>query len=491
MRISVVTVCRNAADTLGDALASVRAQKLPAGVELEHIVIDGASTDSSPALLARIAAEPLPPGQTFTFVSEPDRGLYDAINKGIARATGDVVGILNADDFFDGTDIVARIAAAFTDDLDAVYGTVRFVRAPGGPTVRRCFARLWRPWMLQWGYLAPHPALFIRRARFAEWGAYDADPAHYRISADTELLIRFFRVHAMRAKFFPCCTTVMRLGGVSTRDFRARLRLNAEDIRANRANGYFCCWPMMLPKYFVKVWEVLLPRAESPYPFFKRLFDVVLSAAALLVLSPILLLIAVAVFLTGGRHVFYGQRRIGRGATHFRMWKFETMREAPPGTPDGAYTPLDDPRLLPLGAFLRGTKLNELPQLFNVLVGDMSLVGPRPLMDTPREPYSPELKRRIYSLRPGLTGIGSVVFRDEERIVRSSSLSPDECYATVITPYKGALETWYLAHVGFLTDLKLVFLTVWSVIAPKSDLVFSVFRDLPPKPAAMKSLGRR
>jgi len=258
MRITIITACFNAIATIGDAIESVRRQRLPAGVELEHLIIDGGSTDGTEKLAT---------------LSEPDRGMYDAIDKGIRMATGDVIGILNADDALDGDDVLARVARTWVSTnekvkvksekgdggLDCLYGNVRFVNA-AGRTTRVCFARFWKPWMLQWGYMPPHPGVFIRRACFEKWGAYVPEKTEYRIAADYELLIRFFRVRRMTSRYMAVCTTRMRPGGLSTRDVEARRKLNAEIIKGNRANGYFCIWPMLLPKYFVKMWEVILPR---------------------------------------------------------------------------------------------------------------------------------------------------------------------------------------------------------------------------------------
>ena len=191
--------------------------------------------------------------------------MYDALNKGIGMSTGDVIGILNADDVLDGDETLARVAHEFQVQsskfkVQALYGNVRFVDELGGNTKRVCFARFWKPWMLQWGYMPPHPAIFIRRECFEKWGGYEPDRKEYRIAADYELLIRFFHVHRMKARYMPVCTTVMRTGGVSTKDVEARKKLNEEIVKANRVNGYFCCFPMLLPKYFVKIWEVILPR---------------------------------------------------------------------------------------------------------------------------------------------------------------------------------------------------------------------------------------
>ena len=148
----------------------------------------------------------------------------------------------------------------------------------------------------------------------------------------------------------------------------------------------------------------------------------------------------------------------------------------------GLHTTRGDPRVLPFGRFLRKTKINELPQLFNIFLGDMSIVGPRPLVDKTFAPYPEEVKSKIYSVKPGLTGIGSVVFRDEETLLSESAMPPDECYAKIIAPYKGALEMWYLEHVGFLTDWKLIFLTAWVILFPRSRLTERMFKDLPPRP---------
>ena len=270
MKISIVTACYKSSATLRDALESVRSQRLPEGVALEHVVVDGGSDDGTVDVIGAFERRPRP--YDFRWISEKDRGMYDAINKGIRMATGEVVGILNADDWLDGEDVIARIASEFarTPDFDCLYGNVRFVAFSPSPsplafassaqTTRVCFARLWPPWMLQWGYMAPHPAIFIRRECFEKWGGYVPERTEYRIAADYELLIRYFRVHRMRARYMPVCTTVMRPGGLSTKDVEARRRLNAEIIKGNRANGYFCVWPMLLPKYAIKIWEYILPR---------------------------------------------------------------------------------------------------------------------------------------------------------------------------------------------------------------------------------------
>ena len=215
------------------------------------------------------------------------------------------------------------------------------------------------------------------------------------------------------------------------------------------------------------------------YRFFKRLLDIVLSGIAILVLSPLLVPVMIILKCTGEHYVFYGQTRMGLGNSHFKMWKFATMLLNSPNMSGGLHTTKGDPRVLPFGKFLRKTKINELPQIFNIFLGDMSIVGPRPLVDKTFDPYPQEVKDKVYSVRPGLTGIGSIVFRDEETIISNSSLPPDECYAKVIAPYKGALELWYLKHIGFCTDFTIIFLTAWVVLFPKSNAVYKIFKDLP------------
>ena len=237
--------------------------------DVEYIVVDGASTDGTQALLE--ACEKKFAGR-MRWVSEPDAGFYDALNKGIRMATGDVVGVLNADDTLADDDTLARVAAAFTDGVDAVYGDVRFVRGCAGvsldafralKTVRWYSSRHWRPWMLQWGFMPPHPSVYIRKTCFEKLGFYAAD---YRIAADYALLVRFLRKAGLRAVRLPMCFADMRTGGVSTRGWRSNLLLNREIVRGNREAGYFCCLPMLAPKYLFKIFEFVIPKIRGTRP---------------------------------------------------------------------------------------------------------------------------------------------------------------------------------------------------------------------------------
>ena len=145
----------------------------------------------------------------------------------------------------------------------------------------------------------------------------------------------------------------------------------------------------------------------------------------------------------------------------------------------GSITLRNDPRLLPLGKFLRKSKINELPQILNVLKGDMSLVGPRPLVDKTFTAYPEEIRYKVYDSIPGITGIGSVVFRDEEALISAATIPPHEFYEQVIAPYKGSLEIWYNQHKSFGVDGKILLLTAWAIVFPSGNLVNSFFPGLP------------
>lgn len=218
------------------------------------------------------------------------------------------------------------------------------------------------------------------------------------------------------------------------------------------------------------------------YQVVKRVLDVAVSGVALVVLTPIMLPVILALRLTGEGEVFYRQNRVGRYNRTFGILKFATMLKDSPNLGTGSLTVRGDPRVTPVGRSLRATKINELPQLINVFVGQMSFVGPRPQMKVDFDVYTPEVRERIYDVPPGVTGIGSIVFRDEERMLSRPGLDTRDFYANKIAPYKGALEMWYHDRKSLGTDLKLMLLTVWVVLRPESNLAYRVFTDLPEKP---------
>jgi lipopolysaccharide/colanic/teichoic acid biosynthesis glycosyltransferase len=215
------------------------------------------------------------------------------------------------------------------------------------------------------------------------------------------------------------------------------------------------------------------------YLFFKRLFDIIFSLVAIIILLPIFIPIIILLLLTGEHEVFFRQDRVGYQNRIFRIWKFATMLKNSPNMGHGDVTVRKDPRITAVGRFLRISKLNELPQIINILTGDMSFVGPRPLMKVGFDRYTDEMKAKVYRVKPGLTGIGSIVFRDEELIITRSNMPPHECYRDVILPYKGAVEIWYQQHLSFYTDCMILFLTAWYIVFPNSNLVHKVFPSLP------------
>jgi lipopolysaccharide/colanic/teichoic acid biosynthesis glycosyltransferase len=218
----------------------------------------------------------------------------------------------------------------------------------------------------------------------------------------------------------------------------------------------------------------------------QRLLDIILSTLALVVLSPLLVPIVIILLLTGEHEVFYFQERIGRGGTAFRLFKFATMLKNSPNIGTGTITMKNDPRILPIGHFLRMTKINELPQLLNILVGDMSVVGPRPQTRRCFDAFPESAKVAILTVRPGLSGIGSIVFRDEEDALHASK-DPVRFYDDVIAPYKGELEEWYVAHQSMRTYTLVILITGWVVVRPRSHIVWHAFRGLPKLPAELTS----
>lgn len=217
----------------------------------------------------------------------------------------------------------------------------------------------------------------------------------------------------------------------------------------------------------------------------QRICDLVLSGLALLVLSPLLLAVILILRMTGEGEVFFRQERVGRHGEEFYLLKFATMMKDSPNIGTGTVTVKDDPRVLPFGRFLRRTKINELPQLINILKGDMSLIGPRPQTRRCFEAFPNASQAVIVQVRPGLSGIGSIVFRGEEDMMDSAS-DPDAFYDGVIMPYKGLLEEWYVHNHSLWVYFTLIFVTAWVVVFPRSTIVWKVFSDLPKPPEELK-----
>lgn len=219
----------------------------------------------------------------------------------------------------------------------------------------------------------------------------------------------------------------------------------------------------------------------------KRLIDLFISIFALLLLSPLFLIVIIILRFTGEGEVFYFQERLGFLNKKFNIIKFATMLKNSPNMGSGSLTLRGDPRVLPFGNFLRKSKINELPQIFNVIIGNMSIVGPRPQMQVDFDKFPVDIRNEIYKSQPGITGIGSIIFRDEEKWISDFDGDKHKFYKDKIAPYKAEVEIWYYQNQSVLIDLKLVFLTAWVIVFPNSNVVYKMFESLPEKPSHLKN----
>ena len=217
----------------------------------------------------------------------------------------------------------------------------------------------------------------------------------------------------------------------------------------------------------------------------QRILDVIFAGLGMLFLSPLLLPIAFILKATGEGEVFYIQTRIGKNGSLFGLLKFATMLKDSPNIGSGEITIHNDPRVLPLGKFLRKSKINELPQLWNILIGDMSVVGPRPMVPNTYANYPAEAQEILNSVRPGLTGVGSIIFRDEERLLDGRD-DPIGFYNENITPYKSDLEIWFVQNNSLWLYIKAIFVTAWVVIFPTSKIADRAFIGIPELPESLK-----
>lgn len=247
MKISVITVSYNSAATIGDTLDSVAMQSWP---EIEHIVVDGASKDGTQDIVKSRG------GRVGKFVSEPDAGIYDAMNKGLAMATGLVVAFLNADDLYADPEVISRVARKMTiGGLDAVFGDVAFFH-PDTPSklVRRYDSGRFSPARIAWGWMPAHPGLFLRREIYHRVGPFRTD---YRIAGDFEFIARAFQKEALRYEHLPDIVVRMRMGGISTGGWINTIILNKEVLRACRENGISTNLAKILSKYPAKLLEFI------------------------------------------------------------------------------------------------------------------------------------------------------------------------------------------------------------------------------------------
>lgn len=254
IKISIITVTYNSSKTLRCTIESVLKQDYS---NLEYIIADGFSKDETVSIIKEY--EPLFNGRLKWF-SEKDKGMYDAMNKGIKIASGDVVGIINSDDFFHRNDIISKVAEAFSADksIEAVYGDVRFVNENNlEKTVRYYSSKNFAPWRFRFGFMPAHPSFYTYKHNFERFGYYQYD---YHIAADYELLTRFLYSNRLKAKYLPLDFMKMRTGGRSTANWKSNIILNREIVRACKENGIWTCMPLLFLKYFVKIGEFIFKR---------------------------------------------------------------------------------------------------------------------------------------------------------------------------------------------------------------------------------------
>lgn len=236
MKISIITVCFNSAATIRDTIESVLAQDY---ADIEYIIVDGASRDNTLDIVNEYH------GRIAQVVSEPDKGIYDAMNKGIQLATGDVVGILNSDDFFTSSQSVSKLAAGFVNDVDAVYADLIYVKQHDKAKFSRLYSSAgFARWKIRFGFMIPHPTFYVRKALFERLGYYKLD---YRVAADFELMARFFKAN-IKTRRVDTVVVSMREGGISSAGIKWRIHQNMEISRACNENGIFTVLPLLVIK---------------------------------------------------------------------------------------------------------------------------------------------------------------------------------------------------------------------------------------------------
>jgi len=247
MKISIITATFNSAATLRDTIESVLAQDYQ---NIEYIVVDGNSRDTTPEIVRSY-------GSNITrFICEPDKGIYDALNKGIMHATGDVIALIHSDDVFDNVHVLSHVAEIFRETNTTLLCTdVAVCREDNLQVVRRYYScTRWRPWMFRIGHQPPHPGFFVKRSAYEQYGNFYLP---FRISADFDLMLRFIRKHKLPVQYRPILSVRMRDGGTSNAGFKARMQANREDHEALLRSGFFSFLPFIYLKYFLKIFQFL------------------------------------------------------------------------------------------------------------------------------------------------------------------------------------------------------------------------------------------
>lgn len=246
MKVSIITATYNSSAHIADCVKSVNDQTYH---DIEHIIIDGASKDNTLDIVNGIS------NRVGKIMSEPDKGIYDAMNKGINAATGDVIGILNSDDFFTSDDVIQTVADSFKyNDIDALYGDVHFV-SPDNlyKSVRYYSSSVFNPSLFRFGFMPAHPSFYMKKECYDKYGLYALD---YKIASDYDLLIRYLYKEKIKYKYIKKDFVTMRTGGVSTENFNSRVTLNKEIVRACRKYGIYTNLLMLSLKYLYKIFEL-------------------------------------------------------------------------------------------------------------------------------------------------------------------------------------------------------------------------------------------
>lgn len=246
--ISIITATYNSAETINDTIKSVLCQT---NKDFEYIIVDGGSTDETIDIVKSYESEF---SGRLKWVSEKDKGIYDAMNKGIKMASGDIIGILNSDDYYTSDDILQTIADAFKcQNVDAIYGDIHFIK-DGVPDkcVRYYSSRLFSPFWLRFGFMPAHPSFYCKREVFDKSGLYRLD---YKIGSDYEMMVRLFRKHKISSRYVPKDFVTMRTGGASNSNLNSRLTLIKEDVRACRDNGIYTNELFICLKFLYKIFE--------------------------------------------------------------------------------------------------------------------------------------------------------------------------------------------------------------------------------------------
>ena len=253
MKVSIITCTYNSAKTVADTIKSVNAQTYP---DIEHIIVDGLSKDNTLEVIKQYA------GEKQIIKCEKDKGIYDAFNKGIRMATGDIIGVLNSDDFFTSDNIIEQVVNAFNkESIDAVYGDIHFINPDNlNKCVRYYSSKSFRPWMMRMGFMFAHPSFYVKREYYENLGLYKTD---YKIAADFELLLRFVVKNKIKCKYLPLDFVTMRTGGASTEGIKSKNIINKECLRACKENNYYSNIILMWLRIVYKAIELILFKIKS------------------------------------------------------------------------------------------------------------------------------------------------------------------------------------------------------------------------------------